>query len=94
VLDAALAACATRPEPAAEVERHVGLRGVRQARELVPLAGPRPDSPQESRLRLRCHDARLPAPALHLRVRDERREDRREDRRRHNFLEDDGWAMF
>jgi hypothetical protein len=69
VLDAALAAGVCTPESlAAELERHAGLRGVRQARELVPLADAAPESPQESRLRLRCHDAGLPPPTLQLPV--------------------------
>jgi hypothetical protein len=123
VLDAALAAGACTPETlAAELERHTGLRGVRQARELVPLADPAPESPQESRLRLRCHDAALPRPTVQLPVLDVRghprrwldlaweeakvgleydgeeghtgRQKLRSDRRRHNFLQDDDWAMF
>jgi hypothetical protein len=123
VLDAAIAAGACTPDSlAVELERHGGLRGVRQARELVPLADPAPESPQESRLRLRCHDAGLPPPTLQLPVLDSRdrpcrwldlaweeakvgleydgeeghtgRQNLRADRRRHNFLQDDGWAMF
>jgi hypothetical protein len=123
VLDAALAAGVCTPESlAAELDRHVGLRGVRQARQLVPLADPRPESPQESRLRLRCHDAGLPSPTPQLPVFDSGGRARRwldlaweevkvgleydgdvghsgqlnlrADRRRHNFLQDDGWAMF
>ena len=39
-----------------------GYRGVRQARELVSLATPLAESPQESRTRLRCVDAGFPAP--------------------------------
>lgn len=73
VLDAALASGACTPASlAAELERHVGLPGVRQARELVPLADARAESPQESRLRLRCHDAGLPRPTLQLPVLDAR----------------------
>ena len=123
VLDAALAAGVCTPGSlAAELERHSGLRGVLQARELVPLAAPAPESPQESRLRLRCHDAGLPPPTLQLPVLDPRgrpcrwldlaweeakvgleydgeerhagRQNLRSDRRRHNFLQDDDWAMF
>jgi hypothetical protein len=122
VLDAALAAGVCTPGSlAAELDRHAGLRGVRQARELVPLADPAPESPQESRLRQRCHDAGLPPPTLQLPVLDSRgrpcrwldlgweqakvgldydgeeghagRQNLRSDRRRHNFLQDDGWAM-
>lgn len=123
VLDAALAAGVCTPESlAGELERQTGLRGVRQARELVPLSDPVPESPQESRLRLRCHDAGLPPPTLQLPILDTRgrpcrwldlaweevevgleydgedghtgRQNLRSDRRRHNFLQDDGWAMF
>jgi hypothetical protein len=123
VLDAALTAGACTPESlAAELARHTGQRGIRSARELVPLADPGPDSPQESRLRLHCHDAGLPPPTVQLPVRDRRgrtrrwldlaweeakvgleydgeqahtgRDNLRDDRRRHNFLQDDGWAMF
>jgi hypothetical protein len=123
VLDAALAAGVCTPDSlAGELERHTGLRGVRQARELVPLADPAPESPQESRLRMRCHDAGLPPPTLQLPILDTRgrpcrwldlawgevkvgleydgedghtgRQNLRSDRRRHNFLQDDDWAMF
>jgi hypothetical protein len=123
VLDAALAAGVCTPESlAAELDRHAGLRGVRQARELVPLADPAPESPQESRLRLRCLDAGLPPPTPQFAVLGARSRPRRwldlawedarvgleydgeeghtgwqnlrSDRRRHNFLQDEGWAMF
>jgi hypothetical protein len=123
VLDAALAAGVCTPASlAVELDRRTGLRGVRQARELVPLAHPAPESPQESRLRLRCHDAGLPPPTLQFPVLDSGgrpcrwldlaweeakvgleydgaeghagRQNLRSDRRRHNFLQDDGWAMF
>ncbi|TQM39154.1 type IV toxin-antitoxin system AbiEi family antitoxin domain-containing protein [Pseudonocardia cypriaca] len=123
VLDAALAAGVCTPASlAVELDRRTGWRGVRQARELVPLAHPAPESPQESRLRLRCHDAGLPPPTLQFPVlgpggRPRRwldlaweeakvgleydgeeghggRQRMRSDRRRHNFLQDDGWAMF
>ena len=88
----------------------------------MPLAELGAESPQESRLRLHCHDAGLPPPTVQLPVRDapgrvRRRLDLgweeaevgleydgeeghagranlRADRRRHNFLPDDGWAMF
>lgn len=71
VLDAALAAGACTPDSLAdELARHVGMPGVRQARALVPLARTGADSPQESRLRLHCHDAGLPAPTLQLPVPD------------------------
>jgi hypothetical protein len=57
-LDAALAAGrVTGSDLAAEVTRHTGLRGIRQARDLVPIADPRPHCRQESHLRLVLHDA-------------------------------------
>jgi very-short-patch-repair endonuclease len=69
VLDAALACGACSQDTLlSELARHRGLRGVRQARELVPLADPRAESPQESRLRQLCHDAKLPAPDLQVAV--------------------------
>ncbi|MEV1288706.1 DUF559 domain-containing protein [Micromonospora sp. NPDC049679] len=46
----------------AEVVRHQGLRGVRQARELVPLADGRAECRQESQLRLVLIDGKLPPP--------------------------------
>ena len=123
VLDAALVAGSCTPESlACELVRHVGLPGVRQARELIPLATTGPESPQESRMRLICHDAGLPRPTVQLPVLDERGrprrwldlgweeakvgleydgeeshegvDRRRSDRRRHNWLQDDDWAMF
>lgn len=123
VLDAALIAGVCSPESLAlELVRHVGLPGVLQARELVPLAATGPESPQESRMRLLCHDAGLPRPTLQLPVLDaggrtrrwldlgwekakvgleydgeeshEGADRRRADRRRHNWLQDDDWAMF
>ncbi|MFV2103847.1 hypothetical protein [Micromonospora sp. LOL_024] len=58
VLDAALFAGAVdSAELLAEVARHDGLRGVRQARELVPLADGRAECRQETLLRLILHDA-------------------------------------
>ena len=78
VLDAALAAGVCTPESlATELARHSGLRGVQQARELVPLANSAPESPQESRLRLRCHDAGLPQPIPQFPVFDSRGRPRR-----------------
>ncbi|GAA4456387.1 hypothetical protein [Phytohabitans houttuyneae] len=72
VLDAALrvGAC-TRDDLAYEVARHDGLRGVRQARELVRLADPRAGCRQESHLRLLLHDGLLPAPEPQLAVLDD-----------------------
>lgn len=71
-LDAALRSGSCTPESlAAEVARHDGLRGVRQARELVPLADPRPECRQESQLRLVLIDGRLAAPQPQLWVTDQ-----------------------
>jgi very-short-patch-repair endonuclease len=56
-LDAALAAGACVPDDlASELAVHDRLRGIRQARDLVPLADPRPQCRQESHLRLILHD--------------------------------------
>ncbi|MDQ7905591.1 hypothetical protein RB614_13805 [Phytohabitans sp. ZYX-F-186] len=73
VLDAALrvGAC-TAEDLADEVARHDGLRGVRQARDLVPLADPRARCRQESHLRLVLRDGLLPAPEPQLAVRDDK----------------------
>jgi transposase len=70
-LDAALQSGCTSEALEDELRRHVGLPGIRAARELVVLAHPGPDSPQESRLRLLCHDAGLPTPVVQLPGRDE-----------------------
>jgi Protein of unknown function (DUF559) len=73
VLDAALRCGAVHASGlAGEVSCHDGLRGVRQARELVPLADPRAECPQESHLRLLLLDNGLPVPEPQLWVRDER----------------------
>jgi hypothetical protein len=67
LLDAALrAALCTVDQLAAEVALHTGLRGVRQARELVGWADPRPECVQESHLRLVLLDGRLPPPEPQL----------------------------
>jgi hypothetical protein len=56
-LDAALAAAACTPDDlATELALHDRLKGIRQARELVPLADPRAQCRQESHLRLILHD--------------------------------------
>lgn len=63
VLDAALRSGACTTESlTAELARHDGLRGVRQARELVTIADPRAECRQESHLRLVLIDGRLPVP--------------------------------
>lgn len=48
--------------------RFAGFRGVRQLRVLAPLADPRSESPGESALRLRFHDAGLPDPVPQFEV--------------------------
>jgi very-short-patch-repair endonuclease len=71
VLDAALrSGVVTQDDLLAEVSAHRALRGVRQARELVPLADGRAECRQESQLRLILIDARLPAPEPQLWVYD------------------------
>ena len=86
VLDAALETGKCTPESLlTELARHVGMPGVRQARLLVPLARAGPDSPQESRMRLHCHDAGLPEPTVQLPVLDARG-------RAHRWL-DLGWEV-
>jgi len=56
-LDAALAAAACTPDDlATELTLHSRLKGIRQARELVPLADPRAQCRQESHLRLILQD--------------------------------------
>ncbi|MGC1209649.1 MAG: DUF559 domain-containing protein [Micromonospora sp.] len=63
LLDAVLRAGMAHPDDLqAEVCRHVGLKGVRQARELVLLADGRAECRQESQLRLVLIDGGLPAP--------------------------------
>ncbi|NJP35010.1 DUF559 domain-containing protein [Micromonospora thermarum] len=67
VLDAAIRSGAVAKEDlAAEVPLHRALRGVRQARELVPLADGRAECRQESQLRLVLIDGRLPWPEPQL----------------------------
>jgi len=72
VLDAALRSGWCTPESlATELARHDGLRGVRQARSVVPLADPRPECRQESHLRLIIIDGQLPPPEPQVWVHDE-----------------------
>lgn len=56
----------------AGIARFRGARGVRQLRVLAPLADPRSESPGESALRLRFHDAGLPPPTPQVEIRDAR----------------------
>lgn len=62
----------TRADLRAELPRFKGYRGIVQLRYLVPLCDPRAESPQESILRLRWLDARLPTPQPQYVVRDDR----------------------
>lgn len=72
VLDAALrSGVVTQDELLAELATHRALRGVRQARELVPLADGRAECRQESQLRLVLIDGRLPAPEPQVWVHDQ-----------------------
>jgi hypothetical protein len=72
VLDAALrVGRCTADSLDAELRLHDGLRGVRQARDLVPLADGRSECRQESQLRLIAVDGRLPAPEPQLWVYDD-----------------------
>lgn len=71
VFDAACRVGACTPAGlVSEVDGHARLRGVRQARELAPLADSRVECPQESHLRLVLVDAGLPAPEPQVWVRD------------------------
>ncbi|MFG2037051.1 DUF559 domain-containing protein [Dactylosporangium sp. NPDC048998] len=66
-LDAALRArLCTADELADEALLHHGLRGVRHARDLVPLADAGAECRQESHLRLLLIDGRLPVPATQV----------------------------
>ncbi|MEV6816803.1 DUF559 domain-containing protein [Micromonospora sp. NPDC051296] len=72
VLDCALRSGVVTPDDLmAEMGAHRALRGVRQARELVPLADGRAECRQESQLRLVLLDGRLPPPEPQLWVHDE-----------------------
>ncbi|MEV1332314.1 DUF559 domain-containing protein [Micromonospora costi] len=71
VLDAALrSGVVTRDDLLAELPAHRALRGIRQARDLVPLADGRAECRQESQLRLILIDGRLPAPEPQVWVHD------------------------
>jgi hypothetical protein len=65
LLDAALrSGRCTHDSLRRELLAHRGMRGVVQARHLIPLADARAESPMESRLRLRVIDGGLPRPEL------------------------------
>jgi hypothetical protein len=72
VVDAALRARACGMEDlTSEAIRHAGLRGVRQARELIPLGDGRAECRQESQLRLVIIDGGLPVPEPQVWVSDQ-----------------------
>ncbi|WP_405427091.1 hypothetical protein [Micromonospora sp. NBC_00617] len=71
VLDAALrSGMVSQDDLLAEVSAHDALRGVRQARQLIPLADGRAECRQESQLRLVLIDGGLPLPEPQLWVTD------------------------
>lgn len=77
------------------LERYRGRRGVVQARELVPLADPRPESPRESWTRLAIIDSGLPAPEPQVWIEVDGVRIYRLDlayRRQRVAVEYDGWA--
>lgn len=61
----------TQEELLTELPRFKGFRGVRQLRVLAPLTDGRSESPGESALRLRFHDALAPAPVTQYDVIDD-----------------------
>ncbi|SCL16759.1 type IV toxin-antitoxin system AbiEi family antitoxin domain-containing protein [Micromonospora inyonensis] len=72
ILDLALRSGACRlGDLEREVRRHDRLRGVRQARQLVPLADARSECRQESQLRLVLVDGGLPPPEPQIWISDE-----------------------
>lgn len=62
----------TVAEVAALIERYPAARGIRAAREVLPLVDAGADSPRESWLRLRLTDAGMPPDATQIPVVDER----------------------
>jgi hypothetical protein len=69
-LDGALRVGCSPDDLFGEVVAHSGLRGVRQARELIPLADPGAQCLQESQLRLVIIDGDLPRPETQIAVAD------------------------
>lgn len=70
-LDALAAATGLAPDAViALAGRYTGARGVRRARDLLPLTDPGAQSPRESWLRLLLIDAGFPRPATQIRVSD------------------------
>lgn len=70
-LDGLLRVGVDRGELLAEIDRFKGYRGVRQIRELAPLADPRSESPPEAALRLHWIEADLPTPEPQIWVHDD-----------------------
>jgi very-short-patch-repair endonuclease len=70
-LDGALRAGCTPHELLAEISAHAGLPGVRQARDLIPLADAGAQCRQESQLRLVIIDGRLPRPETQVAIENE-----------------------
>lgn len=71
VADAALRCGAARDLMSLEVKRAKGFAGVVKGRWVVKWADPRPESPQESRVRAECLAAGLPSPEIQLSVCDQ-----------------------
>ena len=70
VTDQFLARWVTRDELARQLQGRPTGRGSARAREVLPIADPRAESPMESVLRWLLHEAGLPAPELQYVVRD------------------------
>jgi hypothetical protein len=68
--DQFLARWVTRDELARQLQERPTGRGSARAREVLPIADPRAESPMESVLRWLLHEAGLPAPELQYVVRD------------------------
>ena len=68
--DQLLKGLATREELGEELARRPAGRGCARARQVLPIADRRADSPMESVLRWLLHDAHLPTPELQFRIRD------------------------
>ena len=71
VTDQFLARWVTRDELARHLQGRPTGRGSARARDVLPIADPRAESPMESVLRWLVHDAGLPAPELQHVVRDD-----------------------
>lgn len=71
VTDQFLARWVTREELAGQLRSRPSGRGSARARDVLPIADPRAESPMESVLRWLVHEAGLPAPDLQYVVRDD-----------------------